>query len=137
MNERGKVVAPTGRRAPRQAARGLLAALAVMALGVVVVSLVLGVALSHAFAAEPRGEETVSKVSTASSSRGTIAMAAAIAVAIGSLSAGYAVAHVGSAAIGAASEKPEMLGRSLVFAGLAEGIAIFGFVVAIMLMRTM
>jgi len=109
-------------------------AVAVMALAVVVLSLVLGVGLSRVFGADRAEVGSGPKVS-APSDRGTIALAVAVAVAVGSLSAGYAVAHVGAAAIGAASEKPEMLGRSLVFVGLAEGIALFGFVVAIMLMR--
>lgn len=54
-------------------------------------------------------------------------------MAISILGAAYAVAHIGSAAIGAASEKPEMMGRSLVFVALGEGLAIIGIVVAIML----
>ena len=46
---------------------------------------------------------------------------------------GFAVAYTGAAALAAVSEKPEMFGRSLVFVGLAEGIAIYGLVVAIIL----
>ena len=49
-------------------------------------------------------------------------------------SAGYAVAKVASAALGAASERPELLGRSLAFVGLAEGIAIYGLLVAVLLL---
>jgi V/A-type H+-transporting ATPase subunit K len=59
---------------------------------------------------------------------------AAIAIAGSSLGAGLAVAYVGAAAIAAISEKPEMFGRALVIVGLAEGIAIYGLVIAIMLM---
>ena len=47
--------------------------------------------------------------------------------------AGFAVAYTGSAALAAISEKPEMLGRSLIIVGLAEGIAIYGLVVAVIL----
>ncbi len=57
----------------------------------------------------------------------------AITVGIGCLSAGYAVGKVGAAALGAASEKPEIMGRALIFVGLAEGIAIYGLIVGIML----
>ena len=63
------------------------------------------------------------------------AFAIALVVGISCLAAGYAVARVGSAAIGAESERPEMFGRSLVFVGLAEGIAIYGLIIGIMLMR--
>jgi len=41
---------------------------------------------------------------------------------------------VGSAAMGAVSERPEMAGRALIFVGLAEGIAIYGLIVAIMIL---
>jgi V/A-type H+-transporting ATPase subunit K len=36
--------------------------------------------------------------------------------------------------MGAVSERPEMAGRALIFVGLAEGIAIYGLVVAIMIL---
>ena len=49
--------------------------------------------------------------------------------------AAYAVARIGSAAIGAVSEKPELMGRTLVFLGLAEGIAIYGLIIAIMILN--
>jgi V/A-type H+-transporting ATPase subunit K len=62
------------------------------------------------------------------------AMAAAVAVGLGSLGAAIAVAVVGSAAMGAMSEKPELGGRALIFLGLAEGIAIYGLIIAIMIL---
>ncbi|MEA1866624.1 MAG: ATP synthase subunit C [Thermodesulfobacteriota bacterium] len=61
-------------------------------------------------------------------------ISAALAVGISSLGAGIAVALVGSAAMGAVSERPEMAGRALIFVGLAEGIAIYGLIVAIMIL---
>ena len=65
----------------------------------------------------------------------TWALAIAIAVAIGvpCIGAGYAVGRVGAAALGAASEKPELLARSLLFVALAEGIAIYGLLIAVLL----
>lgn len=62
-----------------------------------------------------------------------LACSVAFITAVSILGAAYAVAHVGSAAIGAASEKPEMMGRSLVFVALGEGLAIIGLIVAVML----
>ena len=53
---------------------------------------------------------------------------------ISALGAAYAVAVVGGAAMGAVAEKPETAGRALVFVGLAEGIAIYGLIVAIMIL---
>jgi V/A-type H+-transporting ATPase subunit K len=61
-------------------------------------------------------------------------LAAAIAIGASSLGAGLAVAVVGSAAMGAISEKPELAGRVLIFIGLAEGIAIYGLIVAVMIL---
>ncbi len=43
------------------------------------------------------------------------------------------MSYTGSAALAAISEKPDMFGRAMVVVGLAEGIAIYGLVVAIML----
>lgn len=61
--------------------------------------------------------------------------AAAAATAMSSLAAGYAVAKVGTAAIGALAEKPELFGRLLIFVGLAEGIAIYGLIVSILILN--
>jgi len=61
-------------------------------------------------------------------------LAAAMAVGASTLGAGIAVGLVGSAAMGAVSERPEIAGRALIFLGLAEGIAIYGLIVAIMIL---
>jgi V/A-type H+/Na+-transporting ATPase subunit K len=58
---------------------------------------------------------------------------AAIAVGTSSIGAGLGIAYTGSAALAAISERPEMFGRAMVIVGLAEGIAIYGLVVAIIL----
>jgi V/A-type H+-transporting ATPase subunit K len=60
---------------------------------------------------------------------------AALATGMSSLGAGYAVAKVGTAAIGALAEKPELFGRLLIFVGLAEGIAIYGLIVSILILN--
>ncbi len=61
-------------------------------------------------------------------------MAAAIAGGLGVLGAGVAVMGVGAAAMGAISEKPELFAKALIFVGLAEGLAIYGLIVAIMIL---
>ncbi len=58
---------------------------------------------------------------------------AAISVAGSSIGAAIAVAYTGSAALAAMSERPEIFGRAMVIVGLAEGIAIYGLIVAIIL----
>ena len=62
-------------------------------------------------------------------------LAAALATGLSALGAGYAVAAVGSAAIGAMAEKPELLGRVLIMVGLAEGIAIYGLIISILILN--
>jgi V/A-type H+-transporting ATPase subunit K len=64
-----------------------------------------------------------------------LAAAAAFAVGISILGAAYAVGRIGSAALGAAAEKPELLTRSIVFVALAEGLGVLGFAIAMMLLQ--
>jgi V/A-type H+/Na+-transporting ATPase subunit K len=68
-----------------------------------------------------------------SGSGGTALLAAAIAVGAASIGAAIAVAYTGAAALAALSERPELFGRAMVIVGLAEGIAIYGLIVAIIL----
>jgi V/A-type H+-transporting ATPase subunit K len=60
-------------------------------------------------------------------------LGAAVAVAASALGAAFAVAYTGSAALAAISERPEMFGRAMVIVGLAEGIAIYGLIIAVIL----
>lgn len=62
-------------------------------------------------------------------------VAAALSTGLSSIGAGYAVSNVGTAAIGAMAEKPELLGRALIVIGLAEGIAIYGLIVSILILN--
>jgi V/A-type H+-transporting ATPase subunit K len=62
-------------------------------------------------------------------------LGAALATGLSSLGAAWAVASVGSAGIGALVEKPEMFGRVMIFLGLAEGIAIYGIIVSILILN--
>jgi V/A-type H+-transporting ATPase subunit K len=64
-----------------------------------------------------------------------LGLAAAFAIAMSVLGAGHAVGRIGSAALGAAAEKPELLTRSILFVGLAEGLAVLGFAIAMMLIQ--
>ena len=64
-------------------------------------------------------------------------IAAAAATGLATLGAGYAVGSVGSSALGAVSENPKILGKTLIFVGLAEGIAIYGLIVSILILGRM
>jgi V/A-type H+-transporting ATPase subunit K len=61
-------------------------------------------------------------------------LAAAISTSVSAIAAGIAVSIVGSAAMSAVAEKPEVMGRSIIFVGLAEGIAIYGLIISIMIL---
>lgn len=60
-------------------------------------------------------------------------LGAAIAVAGSAIGASIAVAYTGAAALAALSERPELFGRAIVIVGLAEGIAIYGLVIGVIL----
>jgi V/A-type H+-transporting ATPase subunit K len=53
---------------------------------------------------------------------------------VATIGAGMAVGTVGASAMALIGEKPEMFGRTLIYIGLAEGIAIYGLVVSILLL---
>lgn len=53
---------------------------------------------------------------------------------LATIGAGIAVGSVGSASLAVITEKPEMFGRTLIYLGLAEGIAIYGLVMSILLL---
>lgn len=70
----------------------------------------------------------------AGNSEGLKFIAAALSTGLASIGAGIAVAVSGSAAIGAISEDPKLLGKTVIFVGLAEGIAIYGLIISIMIL---
>jgi V/A-type H+-transporting ATPase subunit K len=61
-------------------------------------------------------------------------LAAAISTGLACFGAGLAVSNVGAAALGLVGEKPEMLGTTLIYLGLAEGIAIYGVIVSLLIL---
>ena len=60
--------------------------------------------------------------------------AAAAAVGLSCIAGGIAVGQIGAAAMGAMSENPELSGKALPYAGLAEGICLWGFLVALLIL---
>lgn len=70
----------------------------------------------------------------ASSASGLGFIAAALCTGLATIGAGYAVGAVGSSALGAVSEDPKILGKTLIFVGLAEGIAIYGLIISILIL---
>ena len=112
------------RRSPRRGIRWLLTTNVTIALGALgaLVLMIAGVV-------DPAQAATAA----ASKSSGDAFIGAGIAVAGSALGAGLAVSYTGSAALAAIAEKQEIFGRALVIVGLAEGIAIYGLVIAVLL----
>jgi V/A-type H+-transporting ATPase subunit K len=61
-------------------------------------------------------------------------LGAAVAIGFATLGGGIAVGQIGAAAVAAMSENPELSGKALPFVGLAEGICLWGFIVALMIL---
>jgi len=114
------------RRAPRRGIRRLVVLNAVLALGALMLLGALLLGLVDPAQAADTGARAGHDPQAA-------LLGAAIAVAGSTIGAAIAVAYTGAAALAAISEKPDMFGRAMVFVGLAEGIAIYGLVIAIML----
>ncbi|MCL2318871.1 MAG: ATP synthase subunit C [Treponema sp.] len=71
---------------------------------------------------------------TAASSASWKYIAAALAVGLACIGSGIAVGQIGAAAMGAMSENPEVSGKAMPFIGLAEGICLWGFLVALLIL---
>ena len=80
----------------------------------------------NAFAAET--------ASTASNAAGWGYLAAALSTGMSCIGGGIAVASAASAALGAISEDQSVLGKSLIFVGLAEGVCLYGLIISFMIL---
>ena len=70
----------------------------------------------------------------ASGAAGLGYLSAALSVGLACIGGGIAVSAAASAALGAISEDGSILGKSLIFVGLAEGVCLYGLVVAFMIL---
>ncbi len=61
-------------------------------------------------------------------------LAAALSTGLATIGTGVAVGSAGSSAIGAVSEDPTILGKTLIFVGMAEGISIYGMIISILIL---
>jgi len=102
---------------------------------VIVLTVTTTKAFSQTEPKDPKGPEIKSfDLETAKISEMKFALiAAAGAFGLGAIGAGIAISHVGAAAMGAVAEKPELAGQALIFVALAEGIVVFGFITALMI----
>lgn len=96
---------------------------------------------TNVFAESSNSEQTIQSEPEMSNNKADVMkfglIAASIAFGLGAIGAGIAIAHVGSAAVGAIAEKPQIAGQALIFVALAEGIVVFGFITALMILGKM
>ena len=106
---------------------GMLANLALFGLGLAGVMLF---GVQDVLAAEPAaaaaGEISIGK--------GLALLGIGLPTGLAAIGAAIAMGPIGSAALAVIAEKPEMFGRTLIYIGLAEGIAIYGLVMSILLL---
>lgn len=114
---------------PRAALRKVVGGL----LGVNGVGLLLGVGLALVALAAP--EPVLAQTAVTPEKLSGAALGAALSTGLACIGAGIAVGIAGAAAIGGITEKPEILGRALIFVGLAEGIAIYGLIISFMILN--
>ena len=112
---------------PRWLKGGIMANFLVFGLGLAA-TLLLGV--QEVLAAEPLAGVTIE----ISLGKGLALIGIGLPTALAAIGAGIALGPVGSASLAVIAEKPEMFGRTLIYMGLAEGIAIYGLVMSILLL---
>ena len=80
--------------------------------------------------------ETMATAATAASASATGMgyLAAALVTGLSCIGGGIAVANAASAALGAISEDSSILGKSLIFVGLAEGVCLYGLIISFMIL---
>src|SRR5699024_9776390 len=78
--------------------------------------------------------DTSAAASSAGLATGLGYIAAALVTGLSCIGGGLAVASASSAALGAISEDNSIFGRSLIFVGLAEGIALYGLIISFMIL---
>jgi V/A-type H+/Na+-transporting ATPase subunit K len=87
--------------------------------------------LSDVMAAEPEAAGAIEMTT----GMGLAILGVGIPTGLSTIGAGIAVGPIGAASLAAVMERPEALGRTLIFLGLAEGIAIYGLVMSILLLN--
>src|SRR5574344_328786 len=78
-------------------------------------------------------QQTVAAPAPADNTQAIKYIAAGLAVGLACIAGGMAVGKIGAAAMGAMSENAELSGKALPFVGLAEGICLWGFLVALLI----
>ncbi len=130
----GAVARCLGVRHLQRVVSATLVATFVVGLGVIAMTVSRADAQSVPPTAAAQTDPAATQPSTTTIDSGAAFIGAAIAVAASAIGAGIAVAYTGSAALATISEQPELFGRAMVVVGLAEGVAIYGLIVAVLIL---
>ena len=84
--------------------------------------------------AGPQVQAADAAAASSSLSTGLGYLAAALVTGLSCIGGGIAVASAASAALGAISEDSSVLGKSLIFVGLAEGVCLYGLIISFMIL---
>lgn len=114
--------------------KGINTAFSVLAVILLIIGLFVVLVPNGLMAQEAAQEEAQAARVTGDSAVGMAFLAAGLALGISVIGAAIALSKIGSAAVAAIAEKPEITGRVIVFAGLAEGLAIWGLIIAVLIL---
>jgi V/A-type H+/Na+-transporting ATPase subunit K len=106
---------------------GLLANLALFGVGLAGVTLI---GVQDVMAAEP----VAAAAGGITLGQGLALLGIGLPTGLAAIGAAIALGPIGSAAMAVIAEKPELFGRTLIYMGLAEGIAIYGLVMSILML---
>ena len=116
--------------------KGINTAFSVIAVILIIAGLIVVISpfglMAQEEAAQP--EAPVKSSGLSGSAAGMAFLAAGLALGVSVIGAAIALSKIGSAAVASIAEKPEITGRVIVFAGLAEGLAIWGLIVAVLIL---
>lgn len=113
---------------PRWLKAGVLSNFLIFGAGLAT-ALLLGV--QEVMAAEPAAAAGAVEITLG---KGLALIGIGLPTALAAIGAGLALGPVGSAALAVIAEKPDMFGRTLIYMGLAEGVAIYGLVMSILML---
>jgi V/A-type H+-transporting ATPase subunit K len=139
MSQAGAIKWKMWRKMMNDAQRGLKGRILLSLVVVFFVLIVIGAFAGVKIFAQEKQQTSATQVQTQPPAKSSGAasfglVGAAIAFGFGALGAGIGIGNVGAAAMGAIAEKPEMAGQALIFVALAEGLVIFGFITALMIL---
>jgi V/A-type H+-transporting ATPase subunit K len=117
------------RRSGFRGGKGLFAAIAALSFCLLVAGAIVPLASAPAMASD-----AAAAVQADASNNGLGFLGMALATGLACIGAGIAVGSVGSAALGLVGEQPGAIGTTLIYVGLAEGVAIYGIVISIIIL---